>query len=81
MLQFTNKNELTTNAFYEVIYWLAKHIKTFSDVKLIRNCVVIFCFVSFPNLKKYVTEFQICGYLTLYVFVGSNHLEIKYSIQ
>lgn len=81
MLQFTNKNELTTNASYEITYLLAKHIKPFSDVELVKSCVVMFCFVIFPNLMKYVTKFQICSYLILHVFVVSNHLEIKYLIQ
>lgn len=57
MLQFANKNEFTTNALYEVTYLLAKHIKTFSDVELIKNCVVKFGFVTFPNLKKYTIKF------------------------
>jgi hypothetical protein len=72
MLRFSNKNELATKVSYEVTHLIAKHMKPFSDAELLKDCIenvvnTKIYFIIFLILNKYMTKFQICSYLTLYI--------------
>lgn len=65
MLRFTNKNELATKASYEVTHMLAKRMKPFSDVELIKKCMetvvnTLFCtFSNFKEIRDQISNLQL----------------------